>query len=163
MISHLIPMKIRLQAILACCLSCFVWASGSSAAAEQLAQASGLFGGDESSSMQIDLKPGDEENVMTARSGRVIPVGLMGSASLDVDSINPRTIRLQGVGVMLVGKSDKSLCRKTDLNADGHLDLLCDVRTTGFRVGEGVYTIVIKAETYNKAYLRGEDKLKIVP
>jgi acetoin utilization deacetylase AcuC-like enzyme len=32
------------------------------------------------------------------------------------------------------------------------------VRTTGFRVDEGVYTIRLKAETYDKSVLRGEDK-----
>ena len=128
----------------------------------EVAQASGLFGGDESASMQIDIMPDSEENVLTTKSGRVIPLAIMGSAGLDINAINPRTIRLEGVGVMLVGKSDKSLCRQLDLNADGHIDLLCDVRTTGFRVDEGVYTIRLKAETYDKSVLRGEDKLKIV-
>ncbi len=128
----------------------------------ELAQASGLFGGDESASMQIDIMPDSEENILTTRSGRVIPLAIMGSARLDVNAINPRTIRLEGEGVMLVGKSDKSLCRQLDLDADDYIDLLCDVRTTGFRVDEGVYTIRVKAETYDKSVLRGEDRLKIV-
>lgn len=155
--------KIYLQARLVCCLLACVWVPGLSAApAIQLVQASGLFGGDELASMQIDIMPDSEENVITTKSSRVIPMAIMGSARLDVNSINPRTISLRGVDVMLVGKSDKSLCRQVDLNADGHLDLLCDVRTTGFKVGAGVYTILLKAETYNKSSLRGEDRLKIV-
>ncbi len=127
-----------------------------------VAQTSSLFGGQESVSMQIDIMPGVEENTIKTRSGRVIPVAILGSEALDVNSINPRTITLEGVDVMLVGKSDKSLCRQTDINDDGYLDLLCDVRTTGFRVGEGRYTIVLEAETYDKASLRGEDQLSIV-
>ena len=127
-----------------------------------IAQSSSLFGGQESASMQIDILPGFDENIIGVRSGRTIPVAILGSAVLDVNSINPRTIRLQGVGVMLVGKSDKSLCRQSDINDDGHLDLLCDVRTTGFRVDAGQYTIVLEAETYDKASLRGEDTLSIV-
>ena len=121
--------------------ACYCMPGLSASPGVEVAQASGLFGGDESASMQIDIMPDSEENVLSTKS---------------------RTIRLEGVGVMLVGKSDKSLCRQLDLNADGYIDLLCDVRTTGFRVDEGDYTIRIKAETYDKSVLRGEDKLKIV-
>lgn len=128
----------------------------------QLAQSSRLFGGDPSSSMQIDIKPDSEVNTINTSSARVIPVAILGSDALDVVSVNPRTIRLEGVDVMLVGKSDKSLCKQVDVNTDGHLDLLCDVRTTGFRVNPGSYTIRLKAETYDKAVLRGEDQLRIV-
>jgi len=142
----------------ACC-----YASSSIAAADfMLAQSSQLFGADPSSSMQIDIIPGTKDNLIKRNSGRVIPVAIMGSSSLEVVSINPRTITLEGIDVMLVGKSDKSLCKQVDINSDGHLDLLCDVRTTGFRVKEGSYVIRLKAETYDKASLRGKDQLKIV-
>jgi len=128
----------------------------------QLAQSSRLFGGDPSSSMQIDINPGHEINTINTTSGRQIPVAILGSPTLDVVSINPRTIRLEGVGVMLVGKSDKSLCKQADINADGHIDLICGVRTTGFRVNPGSYTIRLRAETYDKRVLRGEDQLQII-
>ena len=63
---------------------------------------------------------------------------------------------------MLVGKSDKSLCSQTDFNDDGYEDLVCDVRTTGFKVGEGEYRIILKASTYSGETLTGEDSIKIV-
>ena len=137
-------------------------ASGLALPAQLIAQSSSLFGGDASASMQVDILPEAEENLITRNFGRSIPVAFMGSDSLDVNSINPRTITFRGVDVLLVGKSDKSWCKLIDLNADGHLDLLCDVRTTGFRVDAGTYTIEVKAETYDKNRLRGEDTLKIV-
>lgn len=143
--------------------------NGSSADFEQspepfavIAQASSYFGDFELHAMTIDIKPGDAENIVRASAGRVIPVAILGSKDLDVTAINPRTIRLNGVDVMLVGKSDKSLCRQTDINDDGHEDLVCDVRTTGFRVGEGEYRIIIKASTYSGETLTGEDRLEIV-
>lgn len=126
------------------------------------AQSGNLFGGDASASMQVDILPDAEENVIDRNFGRSIPVAFMGSDSLDVNSINPRTITFRGVDLLLVGKSDKSWCKLVDLNADGHLDLLCDVRTTGFRVDAGTYTIELQAESYDKNRLRGEDTLKIV-
>ena len=128
----------------------------------QLAQTERLFGCDPSTSMQVDILPESESNTIGRKSGRRIPVAIMGSANLDVVSINPRTIRLEGVGILLVGKSDKSLCRKVDLNDDGYLDLHCEVQTTGFRVDPGTYTIRFKAETYDKTTLNGEDQLTIV-
>jgi len=126
------------------------------------ARASNLFGGHEPNAMTIDIIPADPKNIVRTSSGRVIPVAILGSSDLDVTEINPRTIRLNGVDVMLVGKSDKSLCRQTDVNDDGYEDLLCDVRTTGFKVGEGEFRIILKASTYNGESLTGEDRIKVV-
>ena len=127
------------------------------------AQSSNLFGGSGPAAMAIDIKPDDSENIVRASSGRVIAVAIFGSKNLNVTSINPRTIRLNGVDVMLVGKSDKSLChRPTDINGDSYEDLVCDVHTTGFRVGEGEFKIILKAGTYNGESLRGEDRIRIV-
>ena len=127
-----------------------------------IAQASKLFGEQGPATMTIDVKPGSPENVVRAGAKRVIPVAILGSSDLDVIAINPRTIRLNGVDVMLVGKSDKSLCHQADINDDSYEDLVCDVRTTGYKVVEGEYTIILKAGTYNGESLRGEDRIRIV-
>jgi len=129
---------------------------------EIIARASNLFGGHGAYSMTIDIIPGDAKNIVRASSGRVIPVAILGSSDLNVTALNPRTIRLNGVDVMLVGKSDKSLCRQMDVNDDGYEDLVCDVRTTGFKVGEGEFKIILKASTYNGESLTGEDRIKVV-
>ena len=126
------------------------------------AQASKLFGEQGPTKMTIDIKPGSPENVVRAGAKRVIPVAILGSSDLDVIAINPRTIRLNGVDIMLVGKSDKSLCHQADINDDSYEDLVCDVRTTGYKIVEGEYKIIIKAGTYNGESLRGEDRIKIV-
>lgn len=126
------------------------------------AQAGKLFGEQGPTTMMIDIKPGSPENVVRAGAKRVIPVAILGSSDLDVIAINPRTIRLNGVDIMLVGKSDKSLCHQADINDDSYEDLVCDVRTTGYKVVEGEYTIIIKAGTYNGESLRGEDRIRIV-
>ena len=127
-----------------------------------LAQSSRLFGGEPSASMRVDLVPGSDENTVNPSQGRSIEVAVLGSEQLDVGDINPRTLRLKGADVLLVGKSDKSLCRQQDINGDGLLDLVCEMRTTGFRVDEGEYRILIEAETYDKASLNGEDRLRVV-
>ena len=126
------------------------------------AQASKLFGEQGPTTMTIDIKPGSPENIVRAGAKRVIPVAILGSSDLDVIGINPRTIRLNGVDIMLVGKSDKSLCHQADINDDSYEDLVCDVRTTGYKIVEGEYTIILKAGTYNGESLRGEDRIRIV-
>ncbi|MCP4284830.1 MAG: hypothetical protein GY792_10315 [Gammaproteobacteria bacterium] len=157
-------MKTQLKAGLVCLTwACCNLTTSIASQDMQLAQSSSLFGGDPSSTMQIDIKPESKINTIAKNAGRVIPVAILGSPALNVTSINPRTITLEGVDVMLVGKSDKSLCKQTDINADGYPDLLCDVRTTGFRVNPGSYKIRLKAKTYDKTALSGEDHLRIVP
>lgn len=127
-----------------------------------LAQASVLFGEREPGKIVIDIIPGSSDNIVRSGAWRVLPVAILGSKDLDVTSINPRTIRLNGVDIMLVGKSDKSLCVEKDINEDNYKDLLCDVRSTGFKIEAGEYKIIIKAGTYNGRSLSGEDRIKIV-
>ncbi|MFT5218448.1 MAG: hypothetical protein ACI9LO_002012 [Planctomycetota bacterium] len=127
-----------------------------------IAQANNLYGGSRSIAMTIDIKPGDAKNIVRASAGRVIPVAILGSSDLNVTAINPRTIRLNGIDVMLVGKSDKNLCQQTDINNDSYDDLVCDVRTTGFKIGEGEFKITLKAATYSGESLVGEDRITIV-
>lgn len=124
--------------------------------------ASNLYGGGGPSDIEIDIKPDDTANIFRPSSSRVISVAIFGAKDLDIISINPRTIRLNGVDVMLVGKSDKSLCRSEDINNDNIQDLVCDVRTTGFRVGEGEFNILLRAATYSGQSLQGKDRIKIV-
>ena len=127
-----------------------------------IAQANILFGEQQPTTIAIDIIPGSTENIVRPGAWRLLPVAILGSAELEVTSINPRTIRLNGVDIMLVGKSDKSLCVEKDINDDSYRDLLCDVRSTGFKIGEGEYAIIIKAGTYSGESLRGEDRIKIV-
>ena len=127
-----------------------------------IAQDSNLFGGLGQGAMAIDLKPDDPENIVRPSAGRVINVVIFGGDSLDVGVINPRTIRLNGVDVLLVGKSNKRLCIQTDTNDDNHLDLLCEVHTTGFKVKAGEYKVILKASTYQGETLKAEDRIKVV-
>ncbi len=144
-------------------LATILWTLATVSSGSTTAQVSNLFGGHGPTPMTIDIKPDDPKNVVRASSGRIIAVAIFGSENLNVVAINPRTIRLNGVEVLLVGKSDKSLCqRPADINDDSYEDLVCDVRTTGFKVGEGEFDIILKAATYNGESLKGEDRIRVV-
>jgi len=150
---------VQFRQITACILAVLLWTWAGVA----YSAANDIFGGQGPAAMAIDIKPDDPDNIIRIGSGHTISVAIFGSADLDVTAINPRTIRLNGVNVMLVGKSDKSLCKRpADINNDSYDDLVCDVRTTGFRVGEGEYRVILKAATYHAESLLGEDRIKIV-
>ena len=48
-----------------------------------------------------------------------VPVAMFGSASFNVEDIDPGTLILASAGVKMVGKSDKLLCSTKFVDADG--------------------------------------------
>jgi hypothetical protein len=110
--------------------------------------------------MTIDLLPGNPENTINLVSQRVIPIAILGSASFDINDLNPRTLKLRAVSQNLVGKSDKSLCRQLDINEDSYMDLLCELKIIGFQVEPGDITVVVKAGTYQRQTLSAEGVLR---
>ena len=113
--------------------------------------------------MAIDILPGNPDNVVDLKKVRIISIAILGSDTLNITDINPRTIRFEATTQTLVGKTDKSLCHTADINGDGYVDLVCDVKTMGFRVEAGDIPVVISAGTYQRESLRAEGMLRYVP
>jgi hypothetical protein len=110
----------------------------------------------------IDIKPGDYPNSININGAGVIPVAILGSATLDVLSIDPDTLSLNGLAVQVTPK-DRPLCSLEDVNADGRTDLVCkfDDDTTKWQVGSttGVVTGALRDGTS----IRGVDSINVVP
>ena len=111
-------------------------------------------------SMIIDLLPGNPDNNINLGRQRVVSIAILGSASFDINDLNPRTLKLRAVSQNLVGKSDKSLCRQLDINADTYMDLLCDFKIIGFKIQPGDIPVVINAGTYQRQSLSAEGVLR---
>lgn len=111
-------------------------------------------------SMIIDLLPGNPDNNIDLGRQRVVSIAILGSASFDINDLNPRTLKLRAVSQNLVGKSDKSLCRQLDLNEDSYMDLLCDFKIIGFKIQPGDIPVVINAGTYQRQSLSAEGVLR---
>lgn len=86
----------------------------------------------------MDIRPGSCRNPLNGRSRGVLPVAIMGGADLDVTTIDPETIRLQGVQPLRwaledVGapQEDPGLCQDSCIEEgpDGILDLSLKFRT----------------------------------
>ncbi len=110
--------------------------------------------------MTVDILPDNPDNTIDLGRQRLVTVAIFGSASLNVNDINPRTLSLEATTRNLVGKSDRSLCRQQDIDDDTHMDLICDIKTIGYRVQPGEIAVVINAGTYHRQSLRAEGILR---
>ena len=124
--------------------------------------ASSLLSDGGPATMEVDLLPGNPQNTVDLGKQRLLPIVIYGSSSLDVNDLNPRTLSLEAETQNLVGKSDKSLCRQQDLNGDERMDLVCQIKTIGYRVQPGEIPVVIQAGTYQRQSLRAETLLRYV-
>jgi hypothetical protein len=82
--------------------------------------------------IEIDIRPGKSTNC-----NGVIPVAVLGSATLDVTQIDPATLTFEDMDVRVKGNGEQS-CNFKDINRDGYVDLVCqyqDILTDGTLVG----------------------------
>jgi len=113
--------------------------------------------------VDIDIKPGSENNNINLSSSGVVSVAILSTADFDATTVDPETILLAGAGVKMVGKSEKLLANERDVNNDGLLDLVCQVLIDAFFIETGVTIAVLTGETFGGDFIEGEDFINIVP
>ena len=113
-------------------------------------------------SVMIDIKPDDEQNSINLSSAGVIAVAILSSESFDATAVNPDSIQLEGASVKIAGKSNKYLCHTEDVNADGLIDLLCQINTNQLQIQPGQSVCVLKAKTNEGISIKGDDIIRIV-
>jgi hypothetical protein len=74
--------------------------------------------------VSIDIKPGSEPNCININGHGVIPVAILGDASLDVSTIDQESLKFGGVAVGIRGRKGPQ-CGFEYVNADQYLDLVC--------------------------------------
>jgi hypothetical protein len=114
-------------------------------------------------SISIDIKPGSLPNSINLASAGSVPVAILSSPTFDATRIVPESVSLAGARVKLVGKSSRGLCAAEDVNADGRLDLVCQVVTAQFIIEVGDSVAVLEADTIYGQHVRGQDSINIVP
>ncbi|WP_136798707.1 TolB family protein [Desulfosediminicola ganghwensis] len=113
----------------------------------------------------IDIKPGSDPNSINIKNKITIPVAILSSVEFDAITIVPETITLsiEEVTLKVIEKKSNYLCNSDDANADGLLDLLCQVQTTDANIDSGELIAVLEAETEEGLLIHGEDLVRIVP
>jgi hypothetical protein len=122
--------------------------------------------GEVGDAISIDIKPGSDDNCINNDGHGVIPVAILGSASLDVTHIDPASVQLQGLSVKIAGKSNKLLAHFENVDDDEYNDLVVQIEDTDLTFVEGTtkatLTCYLKSE-FGGALLKGMDNIRIVP
>lgn len=111
--------------------------------------------------VSIDIKPGSDPNAINLGSAGVVPVAILTTPTFNATTVNPDTISLAGARVKMVG--NKYLCHQEDVNSDGLIDLVCQIKTAEFVIEPGESIAVLEAQTFDGTPIRGEDTVRIVP
>lgn len=106
--------------------------------------------------VSIDIKPGNDYNVINMKSRGVIPVAILGSDTFDVTTIDVTTIKFgtPPESYFLEPVRDPAL---EDVNSDGFIDLICHFKTqlTGLTSTDTIAGI--KAQLYDDSWIEGTD------
>lgn len=111
----------------------------------------------------VDIKPMSDPNGINNDGHGVIPVAILGSATLDVTTINPATVSLDGMLVKFKGKSMTAQASYKDYNYDGYLDMIVQIEDVdgAFTSGQTIGTVT--GFFFDGSRFIGTDSLKIVP
>ncbi len=128
--------------------------------------------------VEIDIMPGNAQNLIHAGSSSLVSVALLSSPDLFVPSVvRQETIRLAGAPVTSKGLPDTPLeadprsrlrpgtpflCETRDVNHDRLDDLVCFVQISQMDLPPGATTANLVAQTYNGDFLTGEDEIEVV-
>jgi hypothetical protein len=102
--------------------------------------------------VRIDVKPGEAPNSVNPGSNGVIPVAILGTASLDVRKVDAASVRL-GVGQV----SSRSGGHLEDVNGDGRPDLVFQFPTQGTQLRCGDTVLVLTGQTIDGVVISGFD------
>ncbi len=133
---------------------------------------------DVSRPVEIDIMPGNAQNLIHAGSDSLVSVALLSSLDLFVPSVvRQETIRLAGAPVTSKGPPNTPLetdprsrlrpgtpflCETRDVNGDRLDDLVCFVQSSQMDLTPGATTADLVAQTYNGDLLVGQDEIEVV-
>ena len=110
----------------------------------------------------LDIKPGDAANTINLKSGGVISVAILGSATFDPLTVDPETVTLAGARVATRGKG-VPMTSASDVNHDGYPDLVLFFRTQDLQLTRSSTEAVLYGTTFSGQRIRGADSVRIVP
>lgn len=91
---------------------------------------------EEAVAVPFDIKPGSCPNPLNPKSNGVLPAAILGTAEFDLSSVDPASVRLEGVAPLRWNLEDvgtpvrpKDECDCTELEGDGNIDLTLKFKT----------------------------------
>ena len=111
--------------------------------------------------VNVDIKPGDNANLINLRSRGKLPVAILSTAAFDVTAINPLTVTAAGAPV-IVKPNGTPMSSLEDINGDGLLDLVVHVSTAALQPNLDNECLV-EGTTFAGEYFFGTDTIAVVP
>ena len=112
--------------------------------------------------VDVDIKPGSDENPVNVKSNGVLPVAVLGNDTLNVTDINQTTILLNDTCAPL-------RCSYEDVNGDGYDDLVIkfDAQDVVGCLPEScedgdIVTLTLTAELYDETEIAGSDDVRVL-
>lgn len=106
---------------------------------------------------QVEIKPGSSPAPVNLSSQGVLPVAILGSSSLEVDTIDASTVRL---GIGQAAPHDGA--HVEDVNGDGIPDLVLQFPTRDAGVQCGDTVLIVSGKTTSGAAIAGFDAIRTV-
>jgi hypothetical protein len=113
----------------------------------------------------IDIRPGSVPNSINPGEEGTVPVAVLGSPVLDVTTIDPASIALNGMSVDTrgSGKAPKPAYSYEDVNSDGFMDLVAHFRVSSLGLTGSETELQLSALTSDGQIILSADSVKIVP
>ncbi len=112
--------------------------------------------------VDVDIKPGSNENPVNIKSNGVLPVVVPGTADFNIAGINQTTIRLNET-------CEPLRCSYEDVNDDGYMDLVLKFETRDVvnclpeSCNDGdIVTLVLTGELLNNTSITGSDDVRVL-
>lgn len=113
-------------------------------------------------SVEIDIKPGSDDNCLNINSHGVIPVAVLGSETFDVASVDQTSLALGGITVRIRANRYPQ-CGAEYVNADEHLDLVCQFQDDSSAWVAGGDEATLEGTLLDGTPIRGTDTICLVP
>ena len=121
------------------------------------------LGGDSAvTEVEIDIKPGSDDNPINLGSRGTVPVAILSTPEFDATNVDAITISLAGAGVK-IKKKGTAQAASEDVNDDGLLDLVVHVVTGDLELSPEDTEAVLTAQDFDGNALRGADAVRLVP
>jgi hypothetical protein len=125
---------------------------------------------DPETTVSIDVKPGTDNNTISARATGSVPMALLWTPGYDPVARTNRaslTFGKTGAEQSLIYKRGTPRCTAGDVNGDAHADLTClfDNAKLGYTGAEGNTVAILKGTTVDPTpiVIRGQDNIRVKP
>jgi hypothetical protein len=117
-----------------------------------------IFGGIILIEVEIDVRPGSEQNPINLGSGGVVPVAILTSEEFDASTVRPASVQFAGAA--------PRRWTREDVDRDGDEDLLLNFRIQELELDESSTEAMLTGETFPWAggvAIEGTDTVRIIP